>query len=58
VCVRAQLPPRKTIIKICALAGVDERTVKAFLTGSKQTLPPVAEAIRSVMRSMGIEVRS
>ncbi len=48
---------RKLCIKIGALAGVDERTVRALLTGSKRTLPPVEDAIRRVMRELGIEVR-
>jgi hypothetical protein len=55
--IRPQLPPRKIRTKIAALASVDERTVIACLLGTNRTLPPVAEAIRSAMRSMGLEVR-
>ena len=54
---RQSLPPRKIRLKVAAFAGVDPRTVEGYLLGTKQTIPPVAEAIRAALRSMGLEVR-
>jgi hypothetical protein len=42
-------------VRIGAHANVDERTVRGFLTGTKATIPPVADAIRVAMRSLGVE---